>query len=113
MFGAIFRHEIRYHLARPVTWLYFALFLAGGFALGATDAIALVGGSGQVMRNAPWVLVRGMQFLVTVGMIIIAGPGVALAAVLGPTSLILNLAGSRPHTLPEQHNGGAHGAPPL
>ncbi|MBX3145226.1 MAG: hypothetical protein KF785_00535 [Gemmatimonadales bacterium] len=73
MFGTIYRYEIRYHLSRPVTWLYFMTFALGAFALMATDAIALIGGSGQVMRNAPWLIVRSMLFLVLMGQIVIAG----------------------------------------
>ena len=73
MFSTVFRYELRYHLRRPVTWFYFAIFAAGSFALVTTDAIALIGGSGQVMRNAPWVIVRAMMFIVTVGMIVVAG----------------------------------------
>ena len=33
----------------------------------------MVGGSGQVMRNAPWVIVRAMLLVVTVGQIAVAG----------------------------------------
>jgi ABC-type transport system involved in multi-copper enzyme maturation permease subunit len=73
MFGAVYRFELRYHLTRPVTWLYFALFAAGAFALVTTDTIALVGGSGQVRRNAPWVIVRAMLLIVTLGQIVVAG----------------------------------------
>ncbi len=73
MFGALFRYELRYHLSRPITWLYFALFTAGSFALAGSDVIQLVGGTGQVMRNAPWVIVRAMQLVATVGQIVVAG----------------------------------------
>ena len=73
MFSTVFRYELRYHLRRPVTWFYFAIFAPGSFALVTTDAIGLIGGSGQVMRNAPWVIVRAMMFVVTVGMIVVAG----------------------------------------
>ncbi|MGE0553009.1 MAG: M1 family aminopeptidase [Gemmatimonadales bacterium] len=73
MFGTLLRYEIRYHLTRPITWLYFALFLAGSFAVAATDMIQAVGASGLVMRNAPWVIVRATLLVVTVGQIIVAG----------------------------------------
>ena len=39
MFSAVLRYEIRYHLTRPITWLYFVLFPAGSFAVPATDTI--------------------------------------------------------------------------
>ena len=53
MFSTVFRYELRYHLRRPVTWFYFAIFAAGAFALVTTDVIALIGGSGQVMAIPP------------------------------------------------------------
>ena len=73
MFSTIYRYELRYHLSRPITWLYFLLFALGSFALETTNALALVGGTGQVMRNAPWVIVRAELFVVSVGMIVVAG----------------------------------------
>ncbi|HKP30702.1 MAG TPA: M1 family aminopeptidase [Gemmatimonadales bacterium] len=73
MFGTVFRYELRYHLRRPITWLYFALFAAGSFMFMSTDAIQLAGVSGQIMRNSPWVIMRAELVVVTLGMIIIAG----------------------------------------
>ena len=73
MFGTVFRYELRYHLSRPVTWLYFGLFAAGSFMLMSTDAIQLAGVSGQIMRNSPWVIMRAELVVVTLGMIVIAG----------------------------------------
>ena len=73
VFGAVYRFELRYHLARPVTWLYLAAFAAGSLAFMSTDTIAIAGGSGQVMRNAPWVLVRAMLLIVVLGQIVVAG----------------------------------------
>ena len=73
MFGAVYRFELRYHLTRPVTWAYFAMFAIGAFAMMTTDTIALAGGTGQVMRNAPWVIVRAMLLIVVLGQIVVAG----------------------------------------
>ena len=73
MFGAIYRFELRYHLTRPITWLYFVLFLAGAFAFVSTDTIAIAGGSGLVMRNAPVVIVRTMLLIVVLGQIVVSG----------------------------------------
>ncbi len=73
LFGAVYRFELRYHLVRPVTWAYFVAFATGSFAFMSTDTIALAGGSGQVMRNAPWVLVRAMLLIVVLGQIVVAG----------------------------------------
>lgn len=73
MFGAVYRFELRYHLTRAITWIYFALFVVGSFTWMTTDTIALAGGSGQVMRNAPWVIVRSMFLIVVLGQIFVAG----------------------------------------
>lgn len=73
MFGAVYRFELRYHLTRPITGVYFALFAVGAFAWMSTDTIALAGGAGQVMRNAPWVIVNSMLLVVMLGQIVVAG----------------------------------------
>ena len=73
MFSTVFRYELRYHLSRPITWLYFALFAVGSFMFMSTDAIQLAGVSGQIMRNSPWVIMRAELLVVTLGMIIVAG----------------------------------------
>lgn len=73
MFLTVFRFELRYHLTRPITWLYGMLFAAGAFGFVATDTIAIAGGSGMVMRNAPSVLVRTMLFIVVLGQIVVSG----------------------------------------
>lgn len=73
MFGAIYRFELRYHFTRPITWLYFALFVAGAFAFVSTDTIGIAGGSGMVMRNAPSVIVRTMLLIVVLGQIVVSG----------------------------------------
>lgn len=73
MFWAIYPFELRYHLTRPITWLYFALFVAGAFAFVTTDTIGIAGGSGMVMRNAPSVIVRTMLLIVVLGQIVVSG----------------------------------------
>jgi len=73
MFGAVYRFELRYHLTRPITWLYFVLFAAGAFAFVSTDTIGIAGGSGMVMRNAPSVIVRTMLLIVVLGQIVVSG----------------------------------------
>ncbi|MBK7830779.1 MAG: hypothetical protein IPJ56_00140 [Gemmatimonadetes bacterium] len=73
MFGAIYRFELRYHFTRPITWLYFTLFVAGAFAFVTTDTIGIAGGSGMVMRNAPSVIVRTMLLIVVLGQIVVSG----------------------------------------
>ena len=73
MFGAVYRFELRYHFTRPITWLYFTLFVAGAFAFVTTDTIGIAGGSGMVMRNAPSVIVRTMLLIVVLGQIVVSG----------------------------------------
>lgn len=73
MFGTIFRFEIRYHLTRPVTYLYLAIFFLLAFAFVATDAVTIGGSGGQVKRNAPWVIAQAMLVLVAVGQVILTG----------------------------------------
>jgi len=73
MFGTIFRFEIRYHLTRPVTYLYFAIFFLLAFGLVASDTISIVGSGGQLKRNAPWVIAQAMMILVAVGQVILTG----------------------------------------
>ncbi len=73
MFGTIYRFEVRYHLTRPVTYLYFTIFFLLAFFFTATDAVTIGGASGQVMRNAPWVIAQAMLILVAVGQVIVTG----------------------------------------
>ena len=73
MFGTIFRFEIRYHLTKPITWFYFIIYFALGFAFMASDAVQIGGGVGQVERNSPWVLAQSMMILVAVGQVILTG----------------------------------------
>jgi ABC-type transport system involved in multi-copper enzyme maturation permease subunit len=73
MFGTICRFEIRYHLTRPVTYLYLAFFVALAFLLIATDAVSISGSSGQVKRNAPYVTAQAMLLLVAIGQVILTG----------------------------------------
>ena len=73
MFGTIYRFEVRYHLTRPVTYLYFTIFFLLAFLFTTTDAVTMSGGSGQVMRNAPWVVAQAMLLLVAIGQVIVTG----------------------------------------
>jgi ABC-2 type transport system permease protein len=73
MFAALYRFELRYQLTRPGTWFYFVLFAAGSLAFVSTDTVAIAGGAGQVMRNAPWVIVRAMLLIVVLGQIAVSG----------------------------------------
>jgi ABC-2 type transport system permease protein len=70
MFWTILRFELRYHLRRPSTYLFFLmLFLAAFFSI-ASDAVNLVGARGNVMKNAPFVLAESMTVLTAFGQVI-------------------------------------------
>ena len=73
MFGTVFTFEIRYHLTRPITWFYFAIFLTLGFFFMGSDAVQMGGGVGVVKRNSPWVIGQSMLILVAVGQVILTG----------------------------------------
>ncbi len=70
MFWTILRFELRYHLRRPSTYLFFLmLFLAAFFSI-ASDAVDLVGARGNVMKNSPFVLAQTMTALTAFGQVI-------------------------------------------
>ena len=72
LFGAVCRFEIRYHLARPVTWGFFAILVAQGVFFMSTDAVALAGGGmGQVPRNAPWAIAGAMLTLTAINQVFV------------------------------------------
>ncbi|MFN0178042.1 MAG: ABC transporter permease/M1 family aminopeptidase [Gemmatimonadales bacterium] len=73
MLWTMVKFEIRYHLTRPVTYLYFAFFFLLAFAFTTTDAVQIGGATGQVKRNAPWVTAQTMLILVAVGQVILTG----------------------------------------
>lgn len=70
MFWTVLRFELAYHRRRASTYLFFAtLFLLAFFAM-ASSAIDLIGGRGQVMKNAPFVLAESMAVLTAFGQVI-------------------------------------------
>lgn len=73
MFGTMLRFEVRYHLTRPVTYLYVAVFFVMTFLFMTTDAVQIGGATGQVMRNAPWVIAQTMLIMLAVGQVILTG----------------------------------------
>ena len=73
MFGTIFLFELRYHLRRPSTWLFFALLFLFGFFMVASEGGSLTGSAAQVKRNAPYVIALGMVIFTAVGQVITTG----------------------------------------
>ena len=68
MFGATLRFEIGYHLRRPVTWLYFAVFFLLAFFFMASSAVNI--GTGLVRKNSGYALAQMTMILVAVGQVI-------------------------------------------
>ncbi len=73
MFFEILQFELRQQLKAPLFWIIALVFAALAFTLGTTDAVIIGGASGNVLRNAPTVIVRLLSvmtvlstFLVTV-----------------------------------------------
>jgi ABC-type transport system involved in multi-copper enzyme maturation permease subunit len=58
MFFEILRFELRQQLKAPLFWIIAFVFAALAFIFASTDAVMLGGASGNVLRNAPLVIVR-------------------------------------------------------
>jgi ABC-2 type transport system permease protein len=75
MFTAFFLFELRYHLKRLSTYVYFGLFFLIGFLVmnaagGAFDSLTIGGGGGKINANAPAILHNLISFLSYFGIII-------------------------------------------
>lgn len=91
MFGIVLRFELRYQLRRPVTWLFFLVFFLLAFFSVASDAVLAVGATGQIKRNAPFILATVMGVLTAIGQVIttaIAGTAVLRDAEMGTQELL-------------------------
>lgn len=80
MFFEILRFELRQQLKAPLFWIVAAAFGALAFALSSTDMVVAGGASGNVLRNAPLVIVRllGVLTVLSVFLITIFVAGAAL-----------------------------------
>ncbi len=70
MFGSLLRFELRGHLRRPTTWLYFTILFLLAFGILSSDVIQVAGGLGKVKKNSPFALARAYVALLTIGQII-------------------------------------------
>lgn len=61
------RYELRYHLRRPVTWVYAFSMALFGFLAVTTDAIQIGGAGGRVLANSPWLIGQLVMILSLVG----------------------------------------------
>ncbi|MBE2210718.1 MAG: hypothetical protein IAE66_03840 [Xanthomonadaceae bacterium] len=71
MIAEIFRFELREQLRAPLFWIVAVLFALLGFALMSSDAASLVGGMGNIHRNAPTAVVAAMTVLTLFGLLVI------------------------------------------
>ena len=80
MFFEILRFELRQQLRAPLFWIVAAAFGALAFAFASTDMVIAGGASGNVLRNAPLVIVRllGVLTVLSVFLITIFVAGAAL-----------------------------------
>ncbi len=71
MFFEILRFELRQQLKAPLFWIIAAVFGALAFTLVTTDAVTVGGASGNVLRNAPLVIVRLLSALTVLSMFLV------------------------------------------
>jgi hypothetical protein len=91
MFRTIFAFELVYWFKRPLTLIFFALFFLMAFFSTASDSFLSIGGTGQIHRNAPFVIAIAMGILTAIGQVIttaIAGTAVLRDAQLGTEELL-------------------------
>ncbi|MFK2877650.1 ABC transporter permease/M1 family aminopeptidase [Rhodanobacter hydrolyticus] len=72
MFLEILRFELRQQLKAPLFWIIAAVFAGLAFILTCTDAVTAGGASGNVLRNAPLVIVRLLNALAPLCMLLAA-----------------------------------------
>jgi ABC-2 type transport system permease protein len=71
MFFEIFSFELRQQLKAPLFWIIALVFGALAFTLVSTDAVVVGGASGNVLRNAPLVIVKLMGVLTVLSMFLV------------------------------------------
>src|SRR4030095_15820777 len=90
MFWTVFKFEVAYWFKRPLAMLFAALFFLMAFFATASDAFLGIG-TGQIHRNAPFVMATAMAILTAIGQVIttaIAGTAVLRDAQLGTEELL-------------------------
>ena len=99
MFWTVFTFELAYWFKRPLTLLFFALFFLMAFFSTASDSFLSIGGTGQIHRNAPFVLASAIGILTAIGQVIttaIAGTAVLRDSQLGTEELLFTTQLSKP-----------------
>ncbi|MGH7619623.1 MAG: ABC transporter permease/M1 family aminopeptidase [Gemmatimonadaceae bacterium] len=91
MSSTVFKFELAYWFKRPLTLLFFTLFFLMAFFSTASDSFLSVGGTGQIHRNAPFVIAVAMGILTAIGQVIttaIAGTAVLRDAQMGTEEML-------------------------
>lgn len=91
MFWSVFTFELAYWFKRPLTLLFFAVFFFMAFFSTASDSFLSIGGTGQIHRNAPFVLATAIGILTAIGQVIttaIAGTAVLRDGQLGTEEML-------------------------
>ncbi|HWX65120.1 MAG TPA: M1 family aminopeptidase [Rhodanobacter sp.] len=70
MFFEILHFELRQQLKAPLFWIVAVAFGTLAFALTSTDAVVLGGASGNVLRNAPLVIVQLLSVLTVLSILL-------------------------------------------
>src|SRR6476619_3497902 len=87
MFWTVFKFEVAYWFKRPLALLFAALFFLMAFFATASDALLGIA-TGQIHRNAPFVMATAMGILTAIGQVITTGTAVLRDAQLGSEELL-------------------------
>ncbi len=71
MFFEIVRFEWRQQVRAPLFWIIALVFGALAFAVASTDAVVVGGSTGNIMRNAPLVIVRLLSVFTVLSMFLV------------------------------------------
>ena len=70
MFLTVLKFELAYWFKRPLTLLFFVAFFLMAFFSTASESFVNIGGTGQIHRNAPYLLATVMGLLTAIGQVI-------------------------------------------
>ena len=71
MISEIFRFELREQFRTPLFWVVAVLFPLLGFVLMSSQASSLIGGLGNIHKNAPTVIVAAMTMMTLFGLLVV------------------------------------------
>jgi ABC-2 type transport system permease protein len=71
MLSAIFAFELRQQFANPVFWVVATVFALLGFGASSSDAVQAGGAIGNVLRNAPYVIVTLLAAFTSISMLLV------------------------------------------